>query len=319
MRPVPIIFIHYGDSPYLRFTLHTARVFNPNARVILLGDRENRDYQALGIEHHEFANYSGLPEIAEFERVFKFVAGREHGKEFWVYFVFKRWFYMYSFIRLHNIPRFWTFDSDTLIISELQSHVDKFSHVDCTEQCNGMCMNGLINNQEVVKGYIDTINELFQNEEYLDRQRQDFERHPNWAFTEMRAFAEYKRRIPITTMRLNSIIDGETFDDAICQSHNMQMQRGMKKLYFRNGSIYTFHLPTQRFVKLITINMSSVPLSLMEEVYLYAVNNHTGKRPKSIRVIRTWTRVKYSPTHLRHLLIKIRKQLVNRVRRGTIS
>lgn len=263
----PIIFIHKGDSDYLTYTLRCAKLFNPETKIILLGDETNEHYKSLGIKHYYYSEYEG-EESYLFDSIFKYIAGREHpGKPWWVHFVFKRWFHIYYFIRKHNINKFWTFDSDTLILTDLSKQAYKFTGYDCTEQCNGMCMNGLIGNHVIVKRYIDTINSLFQDEEYLYKQEKEFETNTTYAFTEMRAYVEFKNNSNIKTIRLNSIINDETFDDCICQQHDMEMDGKVKKLYFKDGGVYFKNIPVQKLIKANSINMSWVPVSFIKTVY----------------------------------------------------
>lgn len=274
----PVIFFHETNSDYLKYTLRCIKNFNPTARVILLGDETNRQYMSVGIEHHFFSDYARFEEIELFDKVFKFVAGKEANNahnEWGVRIALRRWFNFYNFIKLQGFEQFWTFDTDNLIFCNLADHVPKFESYDCTEQCNGICMKGLIGSQKIVKGYLDKINELFSDKDYLNRVKKDYETQPTYAFTEMAAYAEYKRSANIKSIRLNSIIDGETFDDCICQEHDMEMEdseqagKKIKKLFFINGNIYTKHLPAQSLIKLNGINMSWVPTSFIENVYNY--------------------------------------------------
>ncbi len=263
----PIIFIHKGDSDYLTYTLRCAKLFNPHSEIILLGDEANEHFKSHGIKHYYYSEYEG-EESRLFDSIFKYIAGTDHpGKPWWVHFVFKRWFHVYFFIKKHNISRFWIFDSDTLILSDLSKQAIKFIDFDCTEQCNGSCMNGLIGNSGIVKGYIDTINKLFQDEEFLLKQQKEFETKKTYAFTEMRAYVFFRNNSGIKTIRLNSIIDGETFDDCICQQHDMEMEGGVKKLYFKNNSVYLKHIPDQKLIKANSLNMSWVPVSFIKQVY----------------------------------------------------
>lgn len=278
---LPIIFIHKGDSSYLHYVLKCARIFNPYTRVILLGDESNRHYQSLDIEHFYFANFKGA-ELELFDKVFKYIAGSQEPRgEWWVRIVFQRWFHMYYFIKSQSIDKFWTFDSDTLILCDLSNQVSKFAGYDCTEQCNGMCMNGLINNAIVVKGYLDKINNLFQDEGYLNDLKVSFETQPTYAFTEMAAYFSYKDNSHIKTLRLNTIIDGESFDDCICQSHDTEMEKAVvlgqnseiKKLFFINGYVYVKYLPTNSLIKMNTLNMSWVDDDVIEKVFNYVCGN----------------------------------------------
>ncbi|NWF98010.1 MAG: glycosyltransferase [Nitrospirae bacterium] len=263
----PIIFIHKGDSDYLTYTLRCAKLFNPQAEIILLGDETNEHFKSHGIKHYYYSEYEG-EESHLFDSIFKYIAGKDHpGKPWWVHFVFKRWFHIYYFTKKHNISRFWTFDSDTMILTDLSKQAFKFIKFDCTEQCNGSCMNGLIGNSVIVKGYIDQIINLFQDEEFLLKQQKEFEIKTKYAFTEMRAYEIFRQKEGIQTIRLNSIINDETFDDCICQQHEMEIEGGVKKLYFINNGIYLKHIPTQKLIKANSLNMSWVPVSFIKQVY----------------------------------------------------
>lgn len=266
----PVIFIHKGNSDYLEYTLRCAKSFNPDSRVILLGDETNLHYNGLEIEHFFYNNYQGEA-LSLFQQNFKSIRGKNSKPtEQIIRFWFQRWYHIFYFLKAEQIKRFWTFDSDNLILCNLSSKVFRFTEYDCTEQCNGMCMNGFISNLEIVEGYINKINLLFQDEDFLDQQRQEYEvYHPTWAFTEMAAYAAYKESTVIKTIRLNSIIDGEMFDDCICQQHDMEMIGGIKKLYIdeANRTFYVKYLPTQQYIKLNSINMSWVPTSFIKQVF----------------------------------------------------
>jgi hypothetical protein len=276
----PIIFTHYGDSNYLNYTLNSAKLFNKDKRIILLGD-ENNAYlgKKLNIEHYHFNEYSSGTEIEQFDNTYKFIAGKLHGRQTWTKFVFRRWFMIYNFIRQQNIEKFWSMDSDNLILTSLSLQEPKFKDYDGTEQCKGSCLNGFINNQQIVKNYIDTINELFSREEYILQQQNEMDQNPRWAFTEMRAYKAFKNKNISKTILLQSIINDETFDECICCHHNdmelydyeiqglTKMYR-LKKLYgSKDGRLYTFHIPTQKHIRLNTINMSWVHDYLIKRVY----------------------------------------------------
>lgn len=277
----PIIFIHYGDSSYLKYTFKSTRIFNPYCRIILLGDEHNQHYTNLGIEHFLFANYNTSQEFKLFEKVYKFIAGSTHGKSHWTKFVFQRWFHIFEFIQSQEIEQFWTFDSDNLIFTNLYTLVPRLIQYDCTEQCNGICMNGFVNGQKIVKGYLDTINSLFMDKEFLENQAREFVDNPTYAFTEMRAYDEYRNRNKLNTIKLQQVLDGETFDECICQSQGMEFLNGKKKLFFKNGSIYQKNELNQKLLKVNTINMSWTNIFLIEELFTYVVNNHLNKFPKS--------------------------------------
>lgn len=305
---IPIIFIHYGDSDYLRYTLKSARIFNPKTRIILLGDNLNQHYINLNIEHFFFDKYSNSSEILLFKKVYKFIAGNKHGKTEWTQFVFQRWFHIYEFIKSEKIEQFWTFDSDNLIFTDLQKYVSLLSDYDCTEQCNGSCVNGYVSSPKIVKGYIDTINNLFVDSNYLEKQIQEFVDYPDYAFTEMRAYYEYRKTNNLNSIRLQNISKDETFDECFCQEHGMEFVNGKKKLYFKEGIFYQINKLDQKPVKVNTINMSWTKLYLTEEIFTYIVNNYLDLFPKNYLVILCITRFKY---YLLKLIPNIKKLFIN--------
>lgn len=280
-----IIFCHYGDSDYLKYTLRQCKLTNPENRIVLLGDEKNRIItERTGTEHYLFEDYNDSVEIQRFEKVYQHVAGKKHGREYWTKFVFKRWFYIHEFIKREKINAFWHFDSDNMILSDLNQQEYKFQNFDCTEQCNGICMNGYISSFAVVDGYVKKINELFENQRYLDEQKEDFIKHPNYAFTEMRAYKAYKEQEEINSIRLNKIIDNETFDDCICQKHGYDTYeftingQYLKKIYLdANGHFYCYHINFSAFIKMNSLNLSWVPTNLFKLILETSINGHSDK------------------------------------------
>jgi hypothetical protein len=276
----PIIFIHYGDSYYLKYTLQSAVLFNPGKQVILLGDETNAHYTHLGVEHYPFSQFSMGQEIRVFDRVYMFIAGPEHHRKEWTRFVFRRWFHLYYFILEKGYRCFWTFDSDTLVLTDLALQEEKFRDYDCTEQCSGICMNGLIMNVRVVKGYLDKINELFQRTPFLQNERTNFKVYKKYAFTEMKAYVMYREESGIRRLRLSTIIEGESFLDSICTTDEHRRffqddeydiypekvwQLDVKKVYLcPDGNLFFRHTPSGQLVKMNTINMSWTPVWLLD-------------------------------------------------------
>lgn len=293
---IPIIFIHKtnlkGDLYFLKYTLDIAAKTNKNKELYFLGDNLNKEYPINnGWEFYNINEFSNSEQIETFEKVYKYIGSPKHGREEWVKFVFKRWFIINNFIKEKKIEKFWTFDSDNLILTDLSLQEYKFKDYDCTEQCNGMCMNGFINNSNVVDKYVNKINELFLREEYLNQVIEEIGNN-SWAFTEMKAYHTYKEEEKIKSIPLNTIIDNETFDECLCQEHDMEMtnnnklinkifdifrlskfHRQVKKIYFENGHIFEKSLNSNNLIKINTINMSWLSLGYYKKIYNYIISN----------------------------------------------
>ncbi|MDJ0745516.1 MAG: hypothetical protein QNJ32_19430 [Xenococcaceae cyanobacterium MO_167.B27] len=283
----PIIFCHYGNSEYLPYVFEAAKITNPDKDIFLLGDEENQWIgKAYGINHYFFRDFQYGKEIELFDQNYKLIQGKNHawkkGGRDWVNFVFKRWFYIYNFLVEQKIDNFWHFDSDTMILNSLTYYEPNFRTYDCTEQCNGMCMNGFVSNSSIVLGYIRKINELFSNEKYLEKQQKEFDEvNPTYAFTEMRAYDIFKQEERIDSIRLNTIIDDSTFDDCICQEHNMEMEklplgqkinkgRKIKKVYLSpDRTFYCYEKTVNRLLRINSINLSWAPIYIFKIILLH--------------------------------------------------
>ena len=143
----PVVLCHYGNSRYLPYVLKALAHTNPGKEVILLGDDSNKWLNRLErVEHLPFEAFEYGEELTAFNDVYQLVKGErsrhiKHGRD-WVNFVFKRWYYVYNFLRSRSVVDFWHFDSDNMILDSLSRHEDKFKRYDFTEQCNGSCTPG---------------------------------------------------------------------------------------------------------------------------------------------------------------------------------
>lgn len=280
----PIIFIHYGNASYLPFAIRAARASNPEKRIILLGDESNRHLARLGIEHYPFEDFNNGPEIERFNRVFQLIKGENHtyrklhGADHWTRFVFLRWFFIRNFLHRENIGAFWTFDSDTLILAPLASRESRFAGYDCTEQCVAQCMNGFVSGRDVVNGYVEKINELFERPDYLEAQRAALRKTPGLAFTEMNAYVTFREEASLKTVHLAKAVGGEAFDDALCftdcyekHPHKIKDRLVIKNLLLDpHSGVFVRELPSGDRVRLLTLNLSWMPDYIYERLTPFA-------------------------------------------------
>src|SRR5258708_11569759 len=112
---VPIVFIHYGNSSYLKYTIRSARKSNPEKRIILLGDMSNANLKKFGIDHYCFKDYEDSDELKTFDKNFKIIApigytqyAIANDKTYWTSFVFRRLFIISRFTYAFGIDQFWT-------------------------------------------------------------------------------------------------------------------------------------------------------------------------------------------------------------------
>ena len=307
-----IVFSHYGYSDYLEYTLQCARKTNPFARLIFLGDQSNKEIaHKHGWEHFYFENYNGDLN-KRFCSAFRHIQGKNHnpiknGKD-WLRYVFERWFYIENFVQQENISRFWHFDSDTMILRDLGYFAETLSDFEFTVQCNNTCLNGLMN-KEVVSDYCRHICDLFESPDYLAKQQLEFDTiNPDYAFTEMRAFDDFKMKSDLRWANLMLYNDQYVFDDCICQEHGFQMTKLFKGPFVKDvHSIDGFFCGIRdgQKVSFVTLNLSWVPIYLFR--WVFKSLDFKGDRslrsayPNLIEII-SWLRAKLNRTFRQHKL-----------------
>ena len=93
MKPLPIIFVHTGNSNIISYALNQARKFNPDSEIILLGDESNSWVQKHGFRHFNVSDYYGMAE--KFNDVYVHMSPNPIGYE---RFCFQRWMVIKEFL-----------------------------------------------------------------------------------------------------------------------------------------------------------------------------------------------------------------------------
>jgi len=269
----PLVFIHYGPAVYLRLALRCARRSNPGKSFFFLGDETNLRAAHGLAEAIPFNTLGESVSLRRFEQVFQPIQGCRHrfnklgGTEFWLKFVFKRWFLIREFLERFGLDCFWTFDSDTLVFAPLGIRQRRFSSYEATSQCRDRCLNGFIGSRLLVERYTSFMLRLFSDEDFLERQRARLAAHPGLAFNEMDAFCEFRRQENVQTFHAARPLEGEFFDDALAYDadfeaspHQIGGRISVKRLWQSpDGAIYAKHLESAGYVRMVTCNLSWLP------------------------------------------------------------
>jgi hypothetical protein len=244
-----------------------------------LGDSTNKHIVRGVAEFVDFESLGGTGKELEFQRVFQVIQGARHrfnkanGVEFWLKFVFRRWFLIEAFLEREGLDSFWTFDSDTLVLGDLSLREKRFADFEATAQCKNQCLNGWIGSRELVSRYTQSILNQFSDEAYLQAQREKLNVHAGLSFNEMDAFAEFRRRDSVKTWHGEKSINGEIFDDALAFTEGFEAapqkvlgKTAIKKFWSDGRHIYAKHLGSGKFVRLLTCNMSWMPYFMWRRV-----------------------------------------------------
>ena len=118
----PIIFIHKGNSSYLKKCVQQAKKSNPSSEIILIGDNNNQTIK--GIIHFNIDNFS--ESATKFSSIYQHQSFNEYHFEL---FCYQRWFILNDFVKSQKIKCFWYVDSDVLIFEDLEVYLKTINSV----------------------------------------------------------------------------------------------------------------------------------------------------------------------------------------------
>jgi hypothetical protein len=221
-----IYYIHRGKIPrYLLCSMENTRVFNPGARIFLLGDASHTTFKRLGVTliplntlphddldffHASYRHTSGNPE--EFER-----------------FCFARWFYLHEAVRANDSKIAIHLDSDCLIFDSADALGQRLLPE------SALCYFGPEGNPhlalfrpEGISGMVTTLRTLFQTEYYRDWAQMNW-REMRRFFCDMAGLDFYVQQYP------GAVFDQIEWPDAIVEqtmsvAHGFDLWPGRKKL-----------------------------------------------------------------------------------------
>lgn len=238
---IPIIFVHYGNTPYLHHCFKAIRYFNPDVRIILIGDNDNKS-RALsnGLEHVHHRDLI-CPRIKEFCKVFKIVGGRQfNARGGWVSFVFRKWFFLYNLCKMAGFDRFWNFDTDVLVLTNLDEVEYRYRNCDYTKLNNGVTISGLVNNIDKIKDFTDFIILSMQDDDLHEQLRSEYKVNVRSGYTIMRASVEFEKVHPTNIIVADRPVHGAFFDTALYQANNFEFdsKRRCKVVIWNNDKPY---------------------------------------------------------------------------------
>lgn len=278
MKPAsPVIFCHFGNSPYLDLTLKQAySVSTVDSRpVYLLGDCSTRSFQKIGIYHVLFADYIECELYLRFDKCFALIGGSEFLNSVnkqktaasgvnvcWTRFNFIKWIALYNFLCRHSINSCWFFDSDILLLKRLAplENSVKTESVDWTYWNHLHQQQGWVGLRALLKEFIEFYLSVFEDKSYLRHlEETTFKDNPRWGFTLMRAWDLFHRNSnSYKSVHLSSI--GSTspivfavnpsrsqFENLSVSSTNWISGTVVELFSNRQGSLYVYNLDHDYF------------------------------------------------------------------------
>lgn len=247
-----IIVTHRGNPPHLKYVLAQLKESNPNANIILMGDKSNNKYKF--ITHAYLDDYfDGAKKFAD---DYIHMNGTNIDYEL---FCYQRWFAVYEYMQKHDLEDVFSLDSDVLVyddLSQLHSLISKYSFAvsskDLTETNPGWWIAGppigyfhrdalkeLINffvNSYHDKKYLNLFDIKMQHHKQRDEPYGVCDMTQIFLFTRENADKFFNLSKPFKLNNELTYIDETILDIAGCVAEN-----GHKKIEFINGIAYGFN------------------------------------------------------------------------------
>ncbi len=234
MQSIPIIFIHKGDSFYLKYALRNAKKFNPNSRIILIGDKVTK-YPDF-VEYHNLNNY--FKSASEFRDYYKHMSIVPEEIE---RFCFERWLILNEFLKKSEVKKCLTLDSDVLLFENASNGIKKFNKFDFTLANKGSGGFMYINNPKAISKLAEFILDFYKNKksfDFLEKRFIEIKKINGGGINDIIILREFYNSKIAKVGDLEKIIDNSTYDNGILHSEGFEMKNNMKRIYFENKIPY---------------------------------------------------------------------------------
>lgn len=226
MKSIPIIFVHNGDSFYLRYALENAKKFNPDSQIILIGDGVTK-YPDF-VEYYDLNNFNRYSSVLE-----KIYVHKNNSNPLIELFCIKRWLVLLDFLEKKKLDKVFTCDSDVLLYQDINIDSKNYLAVDVLLAKGVSAGLTFINNIDVLSEYNKIVVDFYKNKlgkvEYED----------NNTITDMSFWKVLNKKNKFKVGEITNIVDKSVYDAGILIEQNfIKMIGGMKQIKFINGLPY---------------------------------------------------------------------------------
>lgn len=279
---LPIVFFHYGNPKYLKYSLKQARHFNPDAAIYLLGDSSNDHYPF--VEHVPVAKYDEY--VAAFTNIYKHWSANNERYELQC---FLRWFYIEAFCREHNIGPFIYLDSDVLLFENVTTIAPFLQgcSIANTGDVAGVPAFTYFSGCSAIKDFCNYMMRIYTDQKLL-QQLKDFHESPDAGqsgdISDMILFQFYFREYPAETKKLDLINNELAVDQNINHADGYETKKGIKKIHWQNNRPYCKNIKLDKLIRFVSFHYQGDTKGLMIKHYQgggYALNRFL----ESVKVI----------------------------------
>jgi len=268
-----IVIIHTGYSKALYYSILQARKTNPNAKIFLIGDKENKKLS----KYSTFVDIETLysDDIALFEKVYVHLGKSSRMFEM---FCIKRWFILRNLMLSHKIDRCLHIDSDVMLFCDVSSTFESLSYYDAA-LTSALAITMNINNVEVLKGFCNFVIETYRNEDRLNGLKNMYHsgRHNEGvggSISDMDLSRIFFSKNSFSLFDIAQIYNESIFDCAIIYGRpsfkmKKKMKYEMKEAFFEDGILYCMYLQNNEYskVKLNSLHFISYSKIYMKKIF----------------------------------------------------
>ena len=234
-----IVIIHMGFAKYLLYVLRQIKITNPNSKIFLISDKENKKYS----KYSTFVDISKIQslESKSFKENYIHLGKSSPNYEM---FCMLRWIILRDFMREYNIKECLHIDSDILIFSDLNKALNPFSNYKISLAHN-LALTMHIKDIEILNEFSKYLLFKYTNENELNKLKDMYyktDRVNNGvagSISDMDISREFFSRVKEPIGDLSEIVNDSIFDSAIVygESEFEMLKKGkykLKKIFFEN-------------------------------------------------------------------------------------
>jgi hypothetical protein len=267
MSKLPIIFLHYSNSDYLKYTLGQAKHSNPESTIYLIGDFTNDCYDF--VEHHYFSDY--FQGSNEFSKIYRHFNTTSYEYEI---FSFQRWFILKEFLVTNEIEKCLYLDSDTLLYADVTEEQKKFEQFDFTLSYYTSGCTFFLNRVEALDAFCQFLTDIYTKKKhyYYDRMLAQYATFRKNGLAggacDMTAFDLYRFDHFGEIGEVAQIIDDSVYDPSInVPQPGLEMENGIKKIIWKNDDPYGIRLRTAKEIKFNSLQFQGETKHLIGQYY----------------------------------------------------
>jgi hypothetical protein len=262
-----IIFFHFGNPKYLKYSLKQARHFNPESEIYLIGDETNNKYPF--VKHVLATQFKG--EAESFTAIYKHRSSNGYQYEL---NCFLRWFYVRGFCKAHNIESFIYLDSDVMVYHDFSELTPFFNDCKIANTCDEMGVPAVtyFKNYKAVNDFCGYLLEAYQDgpiNKKIEELYQPFAADPELlgGISDMVLFHLYFHDHPEGKIKIDLVNNKIAVDACMSRADGYETKDGVKVLQWKNNLPYCKHLESGVLVRFATLHFQGNMKNEMRKNY----------------------------------------------------